>query len=300
MQARLGLVQSQTNTIQQIKASLLCFWRKHGCIEVDPYDLPIGAATFHMAMPLSLVNQKMRKIMFFQRCRRPKDARGYDGQDRLMQMTQFQVVIAPSPTAIQELVCNSLYACGIDKGSISFVENNWNSPTLSAFGKGYEILCYGREVMQFTYFQKFGGEDLEIVPVELAYGVERIAMCVQKCEDIFNLLYDVNSDSQVYYRDVYGLFESRHAVANYNEELLRNCLNTYLDLNLSDEAVAKNAVVSYENLIMANYVFNLLEFGQYLSIYERNAIVARLKRKAEGIIASLREAFVKDTSLYAA
>lgn len=262
-------------SINQIKNALFGFWAKHGCAKLESYDLPVGAATFHLHTLLSLVKPKLRNIMFTQRCRRPQDARGSMGKDRLMQHTQFQVMMTPSPENIQELVCESLYACGIDRGSLIFVENNWKSPTLGASGKGYEVLSNGTEVMQFTYFQKFGSYNLKDIPIELAYGVERIGMITQKCDDMFELVYD----NDITHGDVYSEFEDDHFYARYDENVLRDLLKMYLDkLNVSP------VIVAYETFVMANYTFNVLESCGNLSFYERDNLINQLRAKTETIM----------------
>lgn len=271
-------------SVNDIKTALLQFWKMYGCSEIDSYDMPIGAATFHTHTLMSLISPKLRNIMFFQKCRRPQDARGSSGKDRLMRHTQFQVLMTPSPNNIHELVCESLYACGIDRGSLSFVENNWKSPTLGASGKGYEILSNGTEVLQFTYFQKFGNVTLKHIPVELAYGLERVSMLSQKCDDMFDLIYDYshnNADDDIKiirYRDVYGLFEDHHACATYDKNVLREMLNMY------QKQMLDVGIVGYEAFIMANYVFNLLDASGDIGFFERDQMIGALRKNAEKII----------------
>jgi glycyl-tRNA synthetase alpha chain len=288
---------SEIMSINQIKKALLTFWEANGCIELDSYDMPVGAATFHLQTLMSLAQPKLSNVMFFQLCRRPQDARGSKGKDRLMQHTQFQVIMTPPPNNIQELVCESLYACGIQRGSLSFVENNWKSPTLGASGKGYEILSNGTEVMQFTYFQKFGGVDLSRVPVELAYGLERVCMLSQRCDDMFELVYSYvlnnnNAHMQdptahyVKYGDIYSRFEDHHALAEYDAIALRDMFEIYQN-RMNKEAVAEVSVVEYESFIMANYAFNLLDASGGLSFFERDKMIGQLRKKAEHIVQKL-------------
>lgn len=264
-------------SLVEIRNKLINFWHDRGCIMLDSYDLPVGAATFHPHTLHSMIHSELSKIVFVQRCRRPQDARGTSSKDRLMQHTQIQVMITPVPENIQALVCQSLNECGIncETNNISFVENNWQSATLGASGKGYEILCNGTEILQFTYFQKFGGRKLTKIPVELAYGLERLSMCSQQCDDFFELIFDYSESRIIKYHDVYATSEDHALFAKYDKDHLISIFKIYQQMFEAQDA--KAIIPAYEALIMMNYILNLLDAAGHLSFYDRDNYIDNLR-----------------------
>ena len=254
------------------------YWAAQGCGLLQPYDMMVGAGTFHPATLLRSLGPKPWRAAYVQPSRRPSDGRYGDNPNRLQHYYQFQVILKPSPKDIQDLYLDSLSALGIEsmRHDIRFVEDDWESPTLGAWGLGWEVWCDGMEVSQFTYFQQVGGIDCELVSGELTYGLERLAMYVQGVENIFELDWNGAGTS---YGDVF--LEAERQYSRYNFEranvtvLLRHCDDAEAEcLSLLAEGLPLPA---YDQCIAASHLFNLLDSRGVISVTERQAYIARVR-----------------------
>lgn len=273
--------ETKLNTFAEIVSRLKNFWISRGCIILEPHDLEMGAATSHPDTILRAVSKSAYKVAFLQKCRRPQDSRGGNGRNRLYRHTQMQVLLAPPPESIQHLAELSLIQAGINpkNSTIQFLEDNWQNPSLGAAGKGYEVRCNGMEVLQFTYFQQMFGEQLENVPVELAYGLERVAMMIQKKESVWDLVMDIVEGKEVTYRDIYGIFEKESSEAKFQPEQLYSLLDMHEEIcrNLAENGTF---IPSYEAFLKMSHTFNLLESTGTLDVSKRISIMDRLRKTA--------------------
>jgi glycyl-tRNA synthetase alpha chain len=264
-------------TFQQIILTLNQYWDRHGCILLQPYDMEVGAGTFHTATFLRAIGPEPWNAAYVQPSRRPKDGRYGENPNRLQHYYQFQVVMKPSPLNLQDLYLGSLRELGVDPtvNDIRFVEDDWESPTLGAWGLGWEVWLNGMEVTQFTYFQQVGGLDCKPVLGELTYGLERLAMYLQGKENVFDLVWV----DGVTYRDVYHQNEVEQS--KYNFEFAD--VNWLLQLFGDCEAQAKRLVEAdlvlpaYEMVMKCSHTFNLLDARGAISVTERAAYIGRVR-----------------------
>jgi glycyl-tRNA synthetase alpha chain len=279
-------------TFQDIILSLQRYWADRGCLIVQPYGIEVGAGTFNPHTFLKALGPEPWKAAYVEPSRRPKDGRYGDNPNRLQHYYQFQVIIKPSPANIQDEYLGSLYQLGIDplKHDIRFVEDDWESPTLGAWGLGWEVWLDGMEVTQFTYFQQCGGFDLSPVSVELTYGLERIAMYLQEVDNV----YDVVWTDGVRYRDVHHRSEVEFSRYNFEEadpEMLFTMFNLCEaeGLSLFDKGLA---LPGYDYCLKCSHLFNLLDARGAISVTERTGYIKRVRRlarrSAEGYL-KLRE-----------
>jgi len=259
------------------------FWARQGCIILQPYDMEMGAGTFHTATTLRALGPEPWNAAFVQPCRRPTDGRYGENPNRLQHYYQYQVILKPSPSDIQQLYLDSLTAIGIDPllHDIRFVEDDWESPTLGAWGLGWEVWCDGMEVTQFTYFQQMGGFDCKPVAGELTYGLERLAMYIQGKDSIYDLAYN---DAGTTYGDVF--LENEKQMSTWNFEVADT--ETLFDLFKKAVAECENClgkslpIPAYEQAIKASHVFNLLQARGVISVAERQAYMGRVRDLARG------------------
>ena len=267
-------------TFQQLILRLNQYWDQHGCVLLQPYDMEMGAGTFHTATFLRAIGPEPWNAAYVQPSRRPKDGRYAENPNRLQHYYQYQVVMKPSPPDFQDLYLGSLAALGIDAQAhdIRFVEDDWESPTLGAWGLGWEVWLNGMEVTQFTYFQQVGGLDCKPVLGELTYGLERLAMYLQGRENVFDLVWV----DGVTYRDVYHQNEVEQSRYNFelaNVELLFQHFAQY-------EAEAKRLIEAglvlpaYEMVLKCSHTFNLLDARGAISVTERAAYIGRVRALA--------------------
>tara|TARA_A100001011_G_scaffold394253_1_gene486176 strand:- start:801 stop:1616 length:816 start_codon:yes stop_codon:yes gene_type:complete len=249
---------------------------------LQPYDIEMGAGTFHPATTLKALGKKPWKVAYVQPCRRPTDGRYGENPNRLQHYYQFQVLLKPSPNDSQDLYLESLYEIGIDKhlNDIRFVEDDWESPTLGAWGLGWEVWCNGMEVTQFTYFQQIGGIDCSPVSVELTYGLERLAMYIQGVENVYDLKFNKEG---VRYGEVFLRSEKENSAFNFeyaNTELLLNHFTNYENecLHLLSRKITLPA---YDHCIKASHLFNLLDARGVISVTERAAYISRIRNLAK-------------------
>src|SRR5205823_10296445 len=288
-------------SFQQLILRLNEFWDRQGCVLLQPYDMEMGAGTFHTATFLRAVGPEPWNAAYVQPSRRPKDGRYGENPNRLQHYYQFQVILKPSPEDIQELYLQSLYAIGIDPKlhDIRFVEDDWESPTLGAWGLGWECWCDGMEVSQFTYFQQVAGFECAPVSGELTYGLERLAMYVQGVENVFELNFNGRDGAKkVSYGDVFLQAEqeySRHNFEFADTEMLfeqfrmaEAACRKYLeagwdgeDQGASNRAGHRMALPAYDQCIKASHIFNLLDARGVISVTERQSYILRVRELAK-------------------
>ncbi len=269
-------------SFQDLILTLQRFWADQGCAVLQPYDSEMGAATFHPATVLRALGPKAWRAAFVQPCRRPTDGRYGENPNRFQHYYQLQVVLKPSPENIQDLYLQSLAAIGIDTSihDVRFVEDDWESPTLGAWGLGWEVWCDGMEVTQFTYFQQVGGFDCNPVAGEITYGMERLAMFVQECEDGYQL--DWNGAGTTY-GDVFLRNEKEFSAYNFeqaNVEVLRRHFHESEAecMRLLDK---KLVLPAYDQCIKASHSFNMLDARGVISVTERAAHILRVRTLAK-------------------
>jgi glycyl-tRNA synthetase alpha chain len=274
---------SQPLSFQRMILKLHDYWSERGCLILQPYDMEMGAGTFHTATTLRALGPEPWNAAFVQPCRRPTDGRYGENPNRLQHYYQYQVILKPSPPDLQELYLGSLAAIGIDftKHDIRFVEDDWESPTLGAWGLGWEVWCDGMEVTQFTYFQQMGGFDCKPVAGELTYGLERLAMYIQDKDSVYDLAFN---DAGVSYGDVF--LENEKQMSKWNFEIANT--DALFDLFRKHVAECENSleaklpIPAYEQAIKASHVFNLLQGRGVISVAERQAYMGRVRDLAKG------------------
>ncbi len=268
-------------TFQDIIMRLQSFWGGKGCVVLQPYNSEVGAGTFNPATFLRCLGKQPWRTAYVEPSRRPQDGRYAQNPNRVQQYHQFQVILKPPPSDVQELYLNSLRVLGIDieKHDVRFVEDDWESPTLGAWGLGWEVWIDGLEITQFTYFQQVGGIDLDVISVEITYGLERIAMYVQGVDSIF----DIEWAKGIKWGDIYKEFEYEFSVYNYEEANLD--LHFKLFENYEKEAhrlLDKGLLYpGYDFVIKLSHEFNLLDARGALSVSERADYIARVRRAAK-------------------
>jgi glycyl-tRNA synthetase alpha chain len=285
-------------SFQDLILTLQHYWAEQGCVILQPYDMEVGAGTFHPATTLRSLGPKPWNAAYVQPSRRPKDGRYGENPNRLQHYYQFQVIMKPSPSDIQDLYLQSLYKIGIDPANhdIRFVEDDWESPTLGAWGLGWEVWCDGMEVSQFTYFQQVGGFDCDPVAGELTYGLERLAMYCQGVDRVYDLNFNGRQDEKkVSYGDVFLQAEqeySRHNFEFADTELLlqrfrdaeKECqalLSAGAPTPGSNEQRHRMALPAYDQCIKASHIFNLLDARGVISVTERQSYILRVRDLAK-------------------
>jgi glycyl-tRNA synthetase alpha chain len=281
-------------SFQDLILTLHQYWGAKGCVILQPYDMEVGAGTFHPATTLRSVGPKPWAAAYVQPSRRPKDGRYGENPNRLQHYYQYQVIIKPSPPDLQELYLGSLYAIGIepDLHDIRFVEDDWESPTLGAWGLGWEVWCDGMEVSQYTYFQQVGGLDCAPVSGELTYGLERLAMYVQGVDNVYDLNFNGEDGAKrITYGDVFLQAEQEFSRYNFEYADTDILLQHFKDAEKECLALLKAgdkgnrhelALPAYDQCIKASHVFNLLDARGVISVTERQAYILRVRELAKG------------------
>ena len=275
------------NSFQNIILNLQSYWADYGCTLLQPYDCEVGAGTFHPATVLRVLGPEPNwKAAYVQPCRRPSDGRYGENPNRLQHYYQFQVIIQPSPQDIQSLYLGSLNAIGLNTKDhdIRFVEDDWESPTLGASGLGWEVWCDGMEITQFTYFQQVGGIDVKPVASEVTYGLERLAMFIQKIENVYELDWDgvdKNKGGKTY-GDIYLRSEKEFSIYNFEKSNSSILLQHFNDaeqecLDLLIDKKHSLALPAYDQCIKASHIFNLLDARGMISVSERQAYILRVR-----------------------
>ena len=265
-------------SFQDTILNLQKYWSKKGCVILQPYDLEVGAGTFHPATTLRSLGSKPWKTAYVQPSRRPTDGRYGENPNRLQHYYQFQVLIKPSPKDIKKMYLNSLSSVGIkyEEHDIRFVEDDWESPTLGAAGLGWEVWCDGMEVTQFTYFQKMAGMECNPISVEITYGLERLCMFIQGKKNVFDLIWN---DEGVLYKDVFHQAEKEFSAYNF-EYANTDKLFKIFDM-LEEEAKSliekKISLPAYDQCLKSSHVFNILDARGVISVAQRAEYIARIR-----------------------
>jgi glycyl-tRNA synthetase alpha chain len=278
---------SQASTFQGLILALQDYWSRQGCVLLQPYDMEVGAGTFHPATFLRAIGPEPWRTAYVQPSRRPTDGRYGENPNRLQHYYQFQVLLKPSPDNIQELYLESLQELGLDPlvHDIRFVEDNWESPTLGAWGLGWEVWLNGMEVTQFTYFQQVGGLDCKPVSGEITYGLERIAMYLQGVESVFDLLWADGPQGKVLYGDVFHQNEVEMSAFNF-EHANTGELFHWFDVCEKDSQKLIEAglpLPAYELMLKASHTFNLLDARSAISVTERQRFILRVRALARDV-----------------
>ena len=283
---------------QQIILLLQNFWSDKGCVVLQPYDLEVGAGTFHPATTLRSLGPDHWSAAYVQPCRRPSDGRFGDSPNRLQHYYQFQVVMKPSPIILKEMYLESLKVLGINNKvhDIRFVEDDWESPNLGAWGLGWEVWCDGMEISQFTYFQQVGGHDCKPITGEITYGLERLAMFILECESVMNLPYNSpNSQRPLKYSDIFLKAEKQYSEWNFNAANTEIIFRHFDDaekicqeiLGMGDlekkSSSKKNILVqpAYDQCIKASHLFNVLDSRGVISTAQRQVYIGRVRALAK-------------------
>ncbi len=268
---------------QDLLIALHNYWKENGCTILQPYDMEVGAGTFHPATFLGVLGKKPWRCAYVQPSRRPTDGRYGDNPNRLQHYYQYQVILKPSPINSQELYLKSLEALGIDtqKHDIRFVEDNWQSPTLGAWGLGWEVWLDGMEISQFTFFQQVGGISLNPISCELTYGTERIAMYLQKK----NSVYDIEWSKGCSYGDIHLVDEKVYSKFNFEEADIKLLLNLFNEYEQEGQKLIGGELVkpAYDCCIKCSHIFNLLDARGAISVTERTNYIRRVRQLAIGI-----------------
>ena len=259
------------------------FWGNYGCVILQPYDIEVGAGTFHPATTLRSLGPKPWKAAYVQPSRRPTDGRYGKNPNRLQHYYQFQVIVKPSPDDIKKIFLKSLSKIGIDQNEhdIRFIEDDWESPTLGAAGRGWEVWCDGMEITQFTYFQQMAGLECKPVSVELTYGLERICMFTQGKNNVFDLVW--NNDG-IKYRDIFFQAEQEYSSYNFEfantEYLLKNF--EFAELECKSLLEKKLTLPAYDQCLKASHIFNLLDARGVIGVAQRTEYISRIRELAKG------------------
>jgi glycyl-tRNA synthetase alpha chain len=267
-------------SFQDLILVLQRYWAEQGCVLLQPYDMEVGAGTFHPATTLRALGPDPWRAAYVQPSRRPTDGRYGENPNRLQHYYQFQVILKPSPDDLQDLYLRSLEALGIDARAhdIRFVEDDWESPTLGAWGLGWEVWCDGMEITQFTYFQQVGGFDCDPVSGELTYGLERLAMYVQGVDNVYNL--DFNG-AGISYGDVFLQAEREFSRYNFEAADTERLFRHFADAEAECQSLLANdpplALPAYDQCLKASHLFNLLDARGVISVTERAAFIARVR-----------------------
>ena len=263
------------------------FWADQGCVIMQPLDMEVGAGTFHPATFLRAIGPESWNTAYVQPCRRPTDGRYGENPNRLQHYYQFQVLLKPSPKNIQELYLDSLRCLGIDMSihDIRFVEDNWESPTLGAWGLGWEVWLNGMEVTQFTYFQQVGGLECYPVSGEITYGIERIAMYLQGVDSIYDIVWTDGPDGVVTYGDVFRQNEVEMSAFNFEHVDVDTLFRNVDDCERQCEALIDKqlALPAYEQVLKASHYFNLLDARNAISVTERQRFILRVRTLARAV-----------------
>ena len=274
------------NSFQDLILMLQDYWSSNGCVILQPYDMEVGAGTFHPGTILRALGGDQWKAAYVQPSRRPADGRFGENPNRLQHYYQFQVVLKPSPENIQDLYLNSLEYIGIDKTKhdIRFVEDDWESPTLGAWGLGWEVWCDGMEVSQFTYFQQVCGYDCRPVTGELTYGLERLAMYVQGVDNVYELNYNgLSGENNISYGDVFKEAEREYSEYNFNYANVEMIMKHFSEIEIECKKLAENnlALPAYDQCIKASHLFNILDARGAISVTERQGYILRVRTLAK-------------------
>ncbi len=273
-------------SFQDTILNLQKFWSKHGCVILQPYDMEVGAGTFHPATTLRSIGPKPWKAAYVQPSRRPTDGRYGNNPNRLQHYYQFQVIIKPSPPNIKKLYLNSLSVIGINHKDhdIRFVEDDWESPTLGAAGLGWEVWCDGMEITQFTYFQQMAGFECKPISVEITYGLERICMFTQQKKNVYDLIW--NNDG-IEYREVFHQAEKEFSAYNFEYANTENLFKIFDMFESEAKALVekKTSLPAYDQCLKASHIFNVLDARGAISVAQRAEYIGRIREITKSVAA---------------
>lgn len=274
-------------TFQGLIQTLQDYWAQQGCVIMQPYDMEVGAGTFHPATFLRSIGPEPWNSAYVQPSRRPTDGRYGENPNRLQHYYQFQVLMKPSPANFQELYLGSLKAIGFDplEHDIRFVEDNWESPTLGAWGLGWEVWLNGMEVTQFTYFQQVGGIDCSPISGEITYGLERLAMYVQGVENVYDLVWAHTPAGDVTYGDVYHQNEVEQSTYNFEHADVDTLFKQFDNCERDSKRMSEEGLplAAYEQMLRASHTFNLLDARKAISVTERQRYILRVRALARDV-----------------
>ena len=268
---------------QDIIAALNNYWASQGCVVMQPYDMEVGAGTFHPATLLRALGPEPWKAAYVQPSRRPTDGRYGENPNRLQHYYQYQVIIKPSPKDIQNMYLESLKQFGLNllEHDIRFVEDDWESPTLGAWGLGWEVWLDGMEITQFTYFQQAGSIDLKPITVEVTYGLERIAMYLQKVDSV----YDIRWNEQVTYGQIFQQAEREFSAFNFEEANVADLVNAFDNYERDAHSLVEKKLIlpAYDYCLKCSHTFNLLDARKAISVAERTRYIGRIRQIARAV-----------------
>ena len=277
-------IKKKTLSFQDTIFNLQKYWSKKGCVILQPYDLEVGAGTFHPATTLRSLGPKPWKTAYVQPSRRPTDGRYGDNPNRLQHYYQFQVLIKPSPKEIKRMYLNSLSSIGInhEEHDIRFVEDDWESPTLGAAGLGWEVWCDGMEVTQFTYFQQMAGVECKPVSVEITYGLERLCMFIQNKKSVFDLIWN---DEGITYKDVFHQSEKEFSAYNFEYANTDNLFKIFEMLEEETKLLVEKQISlpAYDQCLKCSHIFNILDARGVISVAQRAEYIARIRELTKSI-----------------
>jgi len=278
MASKEKIIKPKFQSFQDTILNLQKYWSKQGCVILQPYDIEVGAGTFHPATTLRSLGPKPWKAAYVQPSRRPTDGRYGENPNRLQHYYQFQVLIKPSPDNIKKLYLNSLAVIGINhkEHDIRFVEDDWESPTLGAAGSGWEVWCDGMEITQFTYFQQMAGFECKPVSVEITYGLERICMFTQQMKNVYDLLWN---NEGVEYGDVFLQAEKEFSAYNFEHANTDNLFKMFDMFELEAKALVekKISLPAYDQCLKASHTFNILDARGVISVAQRAGYIGRIR-----------------------
>jgi glycyl-tRNA synthetase alpha chain len=278
MVSKKKITKPKFKSLQDTMLNLQKYWSKQGCVILQPYDMEVGAGTFHPATTLKSLGSKPWKTAYVQPSRRPTDGRYGKNPNRLQHYYQFQVLIKPSPKNIKKLYLNSLKVIGINHKDhdIRFVEDDWKSPTLGAAGLGWEVWCDGMEITQFTYFQQMAGIQCKPTSVELTYGLERICMFTQQVKNVFDLTWN---NEGVKYKEIFHQAEKEFSAYNFEHANVNNLLKIFNMHEMEAKSLLekKLSLPAYDQCLKASHVFNILDARSAISVAERAGYILRIR-----------------------
>ena len=284
MVSRKKKLKKKPPTFQDTILTLQKYWSKQGCVILQPYDLEVGAGTFHPATTLRSLGEKPWKTAYVQPSRRPTDGRYGDNPNRLQHYYQFQVLIKPSPSNIKKLYLNSIAAIGINHNEhdIRFVEDDWESPTLGAAGLGWEVWCNGMEITQFTYFQQMAGLECKPISVEITYGLERLCMFIQNKKNVFDLIW--NNDG-VSYKDVFYQSEKEFSAYNFEYANTDNLFKIFdmIEQEAKSLIEKKISLPAYDQCLKESHIFNILDARGVISVAQRAEYILKIRDLTKAI-----------------
>ena len=277
-------IKKEPLTFQETILALQRYWSKHGCVILQPYDLEVGAGTFHPATTLRSLGEKPWKTAYVQPSRRPTDGRYGENPNRLQHYYQFQVLIKPSPSNIKKLYLNSIATIGINhnENDIRFVEDDWESPTLGAAGLGWEVWCNGMEITQFTYFQQMAGIECKPISVEITYGLERLCMFIQNKKNVFDLKW--NNDG-VTYKEVFYQSEKEFSAYNFEYANTDNLFKIFDMIEQEAKSLIEKRISlpAYDQCLKASHIFNILDSRGVISIAQRAEYISKIRDLTKAI-----------------